>query len=575
MSDPNPTIVTLEKGRVYVRSHFTYKERCTQIPGGRWDKAATAWNYPISPATAQAILDAFRGTPVRADAEFRKLVQKAREQRELAAVKTATDLPDIPYTRTKPWLHQLRAYHFAYPMQACMLALDMGCGKSKSTVDLIVNRGHKRTLLCAPLSVIQEWPHQFKTHAGKPVIVCPLDNKAGSVKDKVTAAKMALFQAEQEGKQVVIVTNYETVWREPFGPVYEKVEDPETGKMVQGDRIIDKGFAMQAGFDLVALDEIHRIQAANGKASKFLGRLGDKVPYKLGLTGTPFSSGPLSIYAQYRFLDKGIFGSSNKEFKSRYAVQGGFGGNQVVGFQNEEELQRKFYSIAFRVESRDVLDLPEEQHIVRTVTLSAAAMKAYKELEKQFIAKFQEGEVTVTNALTKLLRLQQLTSGYARLDETFEEEGKTIRVDHEKQKVLEDIFEDLDKREPIIVFARFTHDLEAVAEVCKKQGRRCGFLDGSRKDLEAWRNGEYDVLAVQIKAGGTGVNATRAKYCVYYSMGYSLADYRQSLARVMRPGQKHNVTYYHLVAEKTVDQKVYKALDTKQEVVQSILSDLR
>lgn len=445
-------------------------------------------------------------------------------------------------------------------------------GKSAVTTHLVVNRGHKRTLILAPLSVIQEWPNQFQTHAARRVgvyrpyakrqpltwdetspfeknlIVCPLDNKAGSVKDKLDGARMAFFESGMNDADTVVVTNYESVWRPPFDD-----------------------WAMEAGWDLVVCDEVHRIQSASGKASRFMSRLGDRVPYRLGLTGTPFSSGPLSIYGQYRFLDKTIFGTSNKHFKSRYAKMGGFQQHQVVGYQNESELQKKFYSIAFRVESRDVLDLPEETHVRRYFTLPPATMRAYKELETILVTQIKEGEITVSNALVKLLRLQQITSGFARVDPTDSDEGKVVRIDDEKQKLLADVLLDLDKREPIVVFARFTHDLEAVKAVCDAQGRRCAFLDGSRKQTDEWRNGDYDVLAIQIRAGGVGVNLTRSHYCVYYSLGYSLSDYLQSLARTMRPGQNCKVTYVHLLAADSVDLKVYDALDAKKDVVDSIL----
>lgn len=588
-TDGHVTTVTVERGRIYVRSHISMMDRCKSVPGHVWKKEASAWTYPPSPASAQGILDAFRGLKVRADPSFRALVAQAKVVREAGAAKVADNLPPIPRTKTKPWLHQLRAYHFAMPMNACMLALDMGCGKSKVVVDVVVNRNHKRVLILAPLSVIQEWPNQFHTHAAKPVVVykpwekpnarksrrwhgmtepeweqkfaatgnnplvvCPLDDRAGTVKEKVQAAQLAFLQADQCGGVPVIVANYETAWREPFAD-----------------------WAMSAGFDLAVGDELHRIQSANGKASKWMARLGDKVPWRLGLTGTPFSSGPLSIYGQYRFLDKGIYGSSNAEFKSRYARMGGYGNYQVVGFENEDELRSKFYSIAFRVESRDVLDLPDERHITRTCKLGPKAEQAYKELEANFIAKVLEGEISVTNALTKLLRLQQMTSGFARLDDTEDEEGKTIRIDSAKQELLADMLEDLDRGAPILVVCRFVHDLDAIKEVALAQKRSYAELSGRLKQTDYWRNGEADLLAVQINAGAEGVNLTRSHHSFQYSLGFSLAKYKQWLARTMRPGQKWDVSYYHLLADKTVDQKVYKALDSKQEVVTSILGDLR
>ena len=78
-----------------------------------------------------------------------------------------------------------------------------------------------------------------------------------------------------------------------------------------------------------------------------------------------------------------------------------------------------------------------------------------------------------------------------------------------------------------------------------------------------------------MASGGLGIDLTRAKRAVYYSIGFSLGDYEQSLARVHTPGQAHPVTYYHLVAEGTVDRRVVNALTKRRDVVESILEELR
>ena len=97
-------------------------------------------------------------------------------------------------------------------------------------------------------------------------------------------------------------------------------------------------------------------------------------------------------------------------------------------------------------------------------------------------------------------------------------------------------------------------------------------MSGEVKDLDEARfPADKDVLAVQLQAGGVGIDLTRASIGVYYSMGFSLGDYQQSLARLHRPGQKYNVTFYHLVATSTVDQQVYKALQNRRAVVEEIL----
>ena len=83
------------------------------------------------------------------------------------------------------------------------------------------------------------------------------------------------------------------------------------------------------------------------------------------------------------------------------------------------------------------------------------------------------------------------------------------------------------------------------------------------------------MVAVQVRAGEAGIDLSRACYCIYYSLGFSLGDYHQSRRRVNRPGQTRSVRYYHLVANNTVDERVYRLLRNKQNVVQALIDEIR
>ena len=259
---------------------------------------------------------------------------------------------------------------------------------------------------------------------------------------------------------------------------------------------------------------------------------------------------------------------SFERFRQHYAVMGGYGNHEVKGYKNLSELEQKMGSIMLRIE-RDVLDLPPVQHISAEVELSPRAMAIYRRLHRQLVVEVEEGKVTASNALVRLLRLSQITGGNLSLDS-----GGQQTIDTAKQDWLADWFEDIGG-EPVVVFCRFQADLAAVALAAKRAGLACLEQSGRARELQAWQAGGGQVLAVQVQAGGEGVDLTRARLCVYYSVGYSLGDYEQSLARLHRPGQGRSVTYYHLAAKGTVDQDVYQALDRRRDVVEAVLEGLR
>lgn len=224
--------------------------------------------------------------------------------------------------------------------------------------------------------------------------------------------------------------------------------------------------------------------------------------------------------------------------------------------------------------SRDVLDLPEAVHIEQSFEMDSKTMKIYRELENELYVAVESGEVTAANALTKLLRLQQITSGYLTLDTESGEDRRYERLNNSKAELLKTILDGLEHDEPVVVFCRFTPDIESVKSACLETGRTCLELSGHKKELQQWQSCDAPVIAVQIGTGAEGIDLTRAAYCVYFSLGFSLNQYEQSLARCHRPGQRRTVFYYHLIAENTVDRKVYSALKERKNIIEAILSSM-
>jgi len=420
-----------------------------------------------------------------------------------------------------PWRHQTESAAWAAERHASMLALDMGTGKTFTALLALGLNGKDTT----------------------PVLL-----HEGSNAKRADRLKQALLMAA--GKTLVVVVNYDSVWR------------GELGKLIEA-----------TPWSAIVLDESHRIKSPGGKASRWLARLAAKHEHarRLCLTGTPMPHSPLDLYGQFRFLDPQVFGTSFTRMRSRYAECDVRFPSKVKRWRNQDELAAKLDAHSWRVTADEVLDLPEAIHDTLAVPLSAATMRFYRQLEKEMTAEIEAGTVTVSNALTKLLRLQQATGGYARV-----EERGTVLIDGMpgKRLVLEDRLSDLHETEPVVVFCRFRNDLDDVAAAARTLGREYAEVSGERKDLERWQAGDATILGVQIASGGVGIDLTRAAYAFYYSLGFSLGDYEQSLARLRRPGQTRCVRYYHLVAPGTVDEQVYAALRERRSVIEAVLANL-
>lgn len=448
------------------------------------------------------------------------------------------------------WQNQQEAYEFALKHTQCMLNMEMGTGKTRVAIDVAFARPETyRILVVCPKAVIPVWREQLEKFASDKEWSC-WDEQKGNVKSKHDNLKEWLKIPAM--KQFVIL-NYDAVWRKPMG-----------------DLILNSRFSM------VILDESHRAKAANSKTSRFLATLGKRVKYKLCLSGTPMANSPLDVYGQYRFLDPSIFGSNYYMFLQEYAIMGGPERRFVVGYKNQRKLNQKFQSIAYTCKMSDIAErikLPYAlPHITRPVYLSAKDMKTVKLLSNEFIAECGTGNVVVSNVLGKIIRLQQIADGFCLVQDNPLDIPRIEELNTEKEDALVDILTDLALDAPLVVFCNFRHDLNAIERSAARSKREYFELSGSKNQLDEWKKADGGVLGVQIQAGAEGVDMTKANHAVYFSLPHSLALYNQSMARLYRPGQTRPVSFIHLIAKSTIDESMYKVLEKKEDVIESIKS---
>ena len=469
----------------------------------------------------------------------------------------------VPGEQTNPagkpplWPHQEKALEFLKTRPAAMLAMAMGLGKSRVAIELLEARRCQRILILAPSSIVDYvWPQQLQAHGPASLRLTLLGPKVKAVKAKAQRLQEDLQKWPRSAAAPhAVIVNYESAWREPLAALLQ-----------------------QARFDLLILDESHRAKAPAGQMSRWVSRLARYIPNKLALTGTPMTHSPLDLYGQFRILDPEIFGYGYQDFKERYAIEEPIGlegnrGAKIIGYQNMGELRTKFRRITFQYYDRRPLKLPERRHLPMALGLSPAGQKAYRALESDSELALKEGRAaTAANAAVLVLRLQQLTSGFA----VAEDDKAVLPVDQTKQKALTELLEALDPAEPVVVFARFRADLDAVAAAAKTAQRDCYELSGRRQEFEPWQaHPGGAALAAQIQSGSLGIDLTKACYAVYYSLDYNLGNFEQSLARLHRPGQTRPVQYYYLIAEDTIDQAVMRSLQKKRNLIQDILNEGR
>ena len=542
--------------RIQLASPFEAKDAIKVSLVARWEDRRKVWTIPYTRMALRRIVDSIEkrhpGATQTFDPPIKEMLSKPirADQIKIGTFNNAV----FP-----PWDHQRIGSSMIGELEGCMLAWDMGSGKTKGVYDAIIEYGLRFVFIACPTSVISVWRKQFYIHMPESMrettTMLALDSGA-SIDRRATMLRDAYEQMKHDkNRRLIVAINYEAAWREGFAKVVRTIP-----------------------WDLAVADESHRIANHTTRACKFMaGVLAPAAKRRVCLSGTPLGNGPIDAFGQFMFAEPALFGQSLTRFRSEYCVMGGYEGRQVIDYRNMDMFKARMGTITSRVKLSDVVQLPEFVDEEVPVEMGAEGRQMYADLRENFIALHKEGAITASNAISKLLRLQQMTSGYAMVTDD-EDETRCVEVDRGKSDALKDIIDAASKDEPIVVFCRFVRDIREVHRVSAELDRPSFEISGAGNQQSLWEAdcelGRGPVIAVQIQAGGVGIDLTKARYCVYYSLGFSLSDYQQSRARVHRPGQKRGVFYYHLIAPGTVDRIIYQALRDKRKVVDAVIEEL-
>ena len=328
-------------------------------------------------------------------------------------------------------------------------------------------------------------------------------------------------------------------------------------------------------FDFVIIDELSSFKSPTAQRFRALKKVRPLVKRIVGLTGTPAPNGLLDLWAQVYLLDRGErLGKTFGEYRDRYFEPARVGKNaqgRLVTFSYqpklgaEEEIYERIGDICISMKAKDWLDMPERIDIEHKIKLKDSAMKAYKQLEKEYILQMESGDIEATSAAVLTNKLLQLANGAA-----YDEHGQAREIHEQKLEALEDIIEGANGKS-VLVFYAYKHDLSRI----EKRFKEAKKLEGS-EDIKRWNAGEIPMLLVHPASAGHGLNLQHGGHIVvWFGLTWSLELYQQANARLHRQGQRENVMIYHIIAEGTVDEQVLTSLTNKDATQESLMQAVR
>ena len=465
--------------------------------------------------------------------------------------------------RKKPYKHQLTALEKSWNKETYGYFMEMGTGKTKVLIDnmsMLYDKGKiDSALIIAPKGVVKTWyeqelPAHLPNHIENVTVLWqPLINKKQQEKLE------SLFEIET-ALQILVMN----------------VEAFSTKKGVEFAQKF-----LNSHRTLMAIDESTTIKNPNAKRTKSIIALSDLSKYRRILTGSPVTKNPLDLYSQCKFLSPWLLDfSSYYAFRNRYAEMKtlhmhGRSIQVVDKFKNLGELSDQLKGFSYRVLKEDCLDLPDKIFIKRNISLTPDQFKLYQQMKEKAMAVLNGKSVTTVNALTQLMRLQQITCGHFTADD-----GSIQTVKNNRLSELIDILDEIEGK--AIIWAHYQHDItNIIKEVIKVHG------PGSIVDyygLTPQEERQSNIKKFQDdpkcrfivgtpSTGGYGITLTAANTVIYYSNGYDLEKRLQSEDRAHRIGQKKPVTYVDLICDDTVDEKIVKALRKKINIASEVLGE--
>ena len=466
--------------------------------------------------------------------------------------------------KTKPYAHQITALEKSWDKTAYGYFMEMGTGKSKVLVDniaMLYDKGKiNGALIIAPKGVYRNWYSQE----------IPI-HLASHIQPKMVLWTASTSKAKDKEYQTLFETGYD------LHVLIMNVEAFST----------KKGLDFAAKFlrthkTMMAVDESTTIKTPTAKRTKAILNLGKQASYRRILTGSPVTKSPLDLYTQCSFLDEDLLGHvSFYSFRNRYAVMldKNFGGRRVQiisHYQRLDELADILNVFSYRVLKEDCLDLPEKIYIKREIELTDEQTKAYATMKSAALASIKGKLATAPHVLTQMMRLHQITCGHLKTDE-----GDTTNLKSNRLNELMDVLDEVEGK--AIIWANYIYDIEhIVSELKKKYGEDSvvqyyGAIksEDRQTNIEKFQdpNSNYRFFVGNPQTGGYGITLTCASNVIYYSNGYDLEKRLQSEDRAHRIGQKKSVTYVDIIATKTIDEKIVKALRAKINIASTILGE--
>lgn len=467
--------------------------------------------------------------------------------KELLEKKEAKVPKDFSF-KTKPFEHQIDGFNFGLQNDRWLLGDEQGLGKTKQVIDIAIakklEKDYKHCLIiCGVNGLKWNWVNEIHTHSNEEAYILGQRLKKGkvtigSVSERAKDLDMLLTSSDAISAYFLI-TNVETLRNEQITSKLSKLCENKT-------------------IGLVAIDEIHKCKNPTSQQGKGIMKINSEC--KIAMTGTPLMNTPLDLYIILKWL--GYVKQSFYAFRNHHCVMGGFGGYEIVGYKNLDELEEQLDDIMLRRLKEDVFDLPEKLYIDEYVEMTGKQAQVYKEVTADIKANIDQIAIA-PNPLAELIRMRQATGYTGILSSSIKESAKLDRM----EEIVEDAVAN-DKK--VVIFSNWTQMTNVIMDRLAIKGYEPVSITGDTPDTSRQAFVNYfqnepncKVIVGTIGAMGTGLTLTAGTVEIFLDEPWNKALKNQAEDRCHRIGTTENVTIYTLLCKDTIDERIHELVEKK------------
>ena len=569
-----------------------YKDLVNSLPSSSYSTKEDVWRVSLTWPTCLALQNTFKNNLVVGpelgawwNNYYNSIIIPSYNLRNVVS-------SEVGYPKLYP--HQRADVEFLTLSRRAILANGMGSGKSQSAFSAIKNI------------------HESGEQMFPGLIVCPNSTKVGWKREiemvypglnvVVVDGSSAQRKKQLSEKADVFIINWEALRFHSRLKHYgtEKLKrciackglDPKVTATTCEVHVKELN---EIDFQFVIADEVHRVKEPSSKVARALKAATGNADIRIALSGTPIASTPADLFSTLNWMNPEGYPSKIK-FLDRFCdlTYNAHGASVVLGIK--EHMKAEFFAgidpFLRRMPKEVILPfLPPIVNVRKNVEMNAKQKKAYEQMKKHMIAELDnDTAIATSSALTKMSRLLQFSSAYGEIVVRNEYNPISEMVEDREYLVLTDPsckvdafmsdLEDYDGQS-VVVFAQSKQLVMLLSNKLEKAHIQHGLITGDQDTYERqmhmdnFQKGKTRFILCTIQAGGTGITLTKGSVAVFLQRSWSMIDNLQAEARVHRIGSEvyDFITIVDYVTAGTVEETVFKAIETKTDNLEVILRD--